>query len=76
LMVETFQRTGTNTRMGPELSSAYVAAGLPAPRVQTDVLVGAERWMPDVLQSLVPRARGMNLSFAAPWAISPPFTAG
>lgn len=64
LMVETFNRTGTNTRMGPELASGYLRAGLPEPATQTDTLVGAERWMPDVLQSLAPQAQAMNLSYA------------
>jgi len=64
LMVETFERTGTNTRLGPELSAAFVSAGYPAPETQTDTLTGAERWMPDVLQSLVPRVQALNLSLA------------
>jgi SAM-dependent methyltransferase len=64
LMVETFHRTGTNTQMGPDLSAAFVAAGLPEPATQTDTLSGAERWMPDVLQTLVPQARELSLSLA------------
>lgn len=65
LMVETFHRTGTNTRMGAELSSAFLSAGLPEPETQTDTLVGAERWMADVLQSLAPRAQALEISFSA-----------
>lgn len=65
LMVETFQRTGTNTQMGPELAAAYSSAGLPEPETRTDTLVGAERWMPDVLRSLAPQAQALNLSFAS-----------
>lgn len=65
LMVETFHRTGTNTRMGVELPAAFLSAGLPEPETQTDTLVGAERWMPDVLQSLAPRAHALNISFSA-----------
>jgi SAM-dependent methyltransferase len=65
LMVETFHRTGTNTRMGAELSSAFLSAGLPEPETQTDTLTGAERWMPDVLQSLAPRAQALTISFSA-----------
>jgi SAM-dependent methyltransferase len=61
LMVDTFHRTGTNTRMGDDLSATFVAAGLPKPAVHTDTLVGAERWMPDVIQSLVPQMREFNL---------------
>lgn len=65
VMVEIFHRTGTNTQMGPDLSTAFVKAGLPEPETQTDLLVGAERWMPDVLQSLAPQAQALNLSLAA-----------
>jgi hypothetical protein len=65
LMVETFHRTGTNTQMGPDLSAAFVSAGLPGPETLTDTLVGAERWMPDVLQSLALQAQALNLSLAA-----------
>ncbi len=65
LMVETFHRTGTNTQMGPDLSAAFMSSGLPEPETQSDTLVGAERWMPDVLQSLAPQAQALNLSLAA-----------
>lgn len=61
LMVETFQRSGTNTNLGPELSQVFVKAGLPAPSVRTDLLLGAEEWMPDVLQSLRPQMKQLNL---------------
>ena len=61
LMVDTFHRTGTNIRMGPELSAAFVGAGLPEPETRTDTLVGAERWMPDVIQTLAPQIRAFNL---------------
>jgi SAM-dependent methyltransferase len=62
LMVETFHRTGTNTRMGADLSATFVAAGLPLPVVHTDTLVGAERWMPDVIHTLAPQMRALNLA--------------
>jgi SAM-dependent methyltransferase len=62
LMVETFHRTGTNTRMGADLPGTFVAAGLPRPEVRTDTLVGAEQWMPDVLQTLAPQMRALNLA--------------
>lgn len=60
-MVEVFQRTGTNTEMGPDLPAAFMNAGLPEPRTQTDTLNGAERWMPDVLQSLAPQIEAFDL---------------
>jgi SAM-dependent methyltransferase len=62
LMVETFHRTGTNTRMGADLTATFVAAGLPRPEVRTDTLVGAERWMPDVIQTLAPQMRALKLA--------------
>ena len=65
LMGETFRRTGANTRMGPELSATFVAAGLPEPETLTDTLVGAERWMPDVIQSLVPQIQALQLPLAS-----------
>ena len=61
LMVDTFHRTGTNTRMGADLPATFQAAGLPEPALQTDTLVGAERWMPDVIQTLAPQMRALNL---------------
>ena len=65
LMVETFHRTGTNTRMGPDLSAAFVNAGLPEPETQSDTLIGAERWMPDVIQTLAPQIQALNLPLAS-----------
>lgn len=35
LLVETFQRSGTNTEMGPVLSRVFQEAGLPAPATRT-----------------------------------------
>jgi ubiquinone/menaquinone biosynthesis C-methylase UbiE len=61
LMVQTFERTGTNTRMGPELAAAFVRAGLPTPQSRTDRLEGAERWMPDTIRSLAPQMRALGL---------------
>ena len=65
LMVETFQRSGTNTNMGLELPRVFQATGLPAPSLQTDTLLGAERWMPDVLQSLRPKMQHFHISTAS-----------
>lgn len=61
LMLETFHRTGTNTRMGADLPATFAAAGLPRPEVRTDTLVGAEQWMPDVIQTLGGQMRALNL---------------
>jgi SAM-dependent methyltransferase len=65
LMVDTFHRTGANTRMGADLPAAFLAAGLPEPAVCTDTLIGAERWMPDVIQTLAPQMRALNLSLGS-----------
>jgi len=64
LMVDTFRRTGANTHMGPDLAAAFVRAGLPKPHTQSDTLVGAESWMPDVLQSLAPQIQSLGLPLA------------
>jgi SAM-dependent methyltransferase len=64
LMVDTFRRTGANTQMGPDLAAAFVRAGLPEPETHADTLVGAERWMPDVLQSLAPQIQALGLPLA------------
>jgi SAM-dependent methyltransferase len=64
LLGETFRRTGANTRMGSDLSAAFARAGLPQPQTHTDTLVGAERWMPDVLQSLAPQIQALKLPLA------------
>ncbi len=63
LMQETFQRSGANTEMGPVLSGIFQQAGLPAPSMRTDTLLGAEKWMVDVLRSLRPQFLQFNLSF-------------
>ena len=62
LLVETFQRSGTNTELGSALSRVFQEAGLPAPSTHTDTLQGAEQWMPDCLHSLRPQMTQLNLS--------------
>jgi ubiquinone/menaquinone biosynthesis C-methylase UbiE len=62
LMVETFQRSGAKPEMGPALSRIFQQAGMPAPSTRIDTLLGAEQWMPDVLQSLRPQMTRFNLS--------------
>jgi ubiquinone/menaquinone biosynthesis C-methylase UbiE len=65
LMIETFQRAGANTEMGPALPRIFQGAGLPAPSVHVETLLGAEPWMAGVLQSLRPQIGGLNLSYEA-----------
>lgn len=48
--------------MGADLSATFLAAGLPTPAVHTDTLIGAERWMPDVIQTLAPKMLTLNLA--------------
>ena len=62
LMEETFQRSGANTKLGPALSRIFQEAGMPAPSTRTDILHGAEQWMPDCLHSLRPQMTQFNLS--------------
>src|SRR3981189_1421740 len=62
LMVETFQRSGAEPGLGPALSIIFQEAGMPAPSTRIDALLGAEQWMPDVLQSLRPQMTRFNLS--------------
>lgn len=62
LLVETFQRSGTNVEMGPALSTVFPAAGLPTPVMRRDTLVGAESWLPDCLHSVRPRMQQLNIS--------------
>jgi len=62
LIDETFRRSGTNLYVGPGLSQFYQDADLPAPYTRTDILTGAEEWMPDVLQSIRPQMKRFNLS--------------
>jgi SAM-dependent methyltransferase len=61
LLVETFQRSGTNTEMGPALPRVFQEAGLPTPSTRTDTLVGSEQWLPDCLHSLRPKMVQLNL---------------
>ena len=62
LLDETFRRSGANIEIGSMLSQVFQQAGLPSPSTRTDVLLGAEQWMPDVLQSLLPQMKQFNLS--------------
>ncbi len=67
LIHETFRRTGANTEMGPALSAVYQKAGLPAPTVTTEMLLGnaadLTRWLVDLLTVLKPQIQQLGLSF-------------
>jgi SAM-dependent methyltransferase len=62
LLVKTFQRCGTNTQMGTELALVFQEAGLPAPALRTDRLVGSESWLPDCLHSMRSTMAELGLS--------------
>jgi SAM-dependent methyltransferase len=60
LVVETFTRAGMQVRMGRQLFGAFLAAGLPAPRMRDEALVGGGpdfdgyAWLAGVARSLAP----------------------
>ena len=60
LVVETFTRAGMHLRMGRQLFGAFLAAGLPAPKMADEALVGGGpdfggyAWLAGVVRSLAP----------------------
>jgi SAM-dependent methyltransferase len=66
-----FRATGTDTRMGVKLHSAFVAAGLPAPAMSLDAGIwGGQDGTPatmvtDVIRSLLPVLAKMGIATAA-----------
>ncbi len=62
LLVETLQRSSTNTEMGPALSRVFQEAGLAVPSTRTDTLIGSEQWLPDCLDSLRPQMAQLDLA--------------
>lgn len=62
LAAETLERSGTNLEMGNSLARIFQDAGLPAPTVQVDRVIGAELWLPDCLQSLRPKMTQLGVS--------------
>ncbi len=65
LIRETFQRSGADTEIGLTLYWIFQEAGLPAPTMHMEVLVGKDpdcaRWFYDVICSLRPRIQQFNL---------------
>jgi 2-polyprenyl-3-methyl-5-hydroxy-6-metoxy-1,4-benzoquinol methylase len=63
---ETFQRSGANTEIGLALHRIFQEAGLPAPSMRLEMLLGSDpdftRWSYDVLCSLRPQIEQFNLS--------------
>jgi ubiquinone/menaquinone biosynthesis C-methylase UbiE len=66
---ETFQRSGANTEIGLALHRIFQEAGLPAPSMRLEMLLGSDpdftRWSYDVLCSLRPQIEQFNLSLEA-----------
>jgi SAM-dependent methyltransferase len=62
LMKEVFRRSGANANIGPELPQVFQNAELPAPFTRTDILLGADEWMPNILNSLRPQITQFNLA--------------
>ena len=60
LVIETFTRAGMHVRMGRQLFGAFLAAGLPAPTMRDEALVGGGpdfagyAWLAEVARSLAP----------------------
>jgi ubiquinone/menaquinone biosynthesis C-methylase UbiE len=69
LIIETFRRCGVNAEMGPSLYAVFREAGLPAPAMHMEVLLGNDqdftRGMYDLLCSLRPQTQKVNLNFEA-----------
>jgi ubiquinone/menaquinone biosynthesis C-methylase UbiE len=63
---ETFQRSGANTEIGLALHRILQEAGLPAPSMRLEMLLGSDpdftRWSYDVLCSLRPQIEQLSLS--------------
>jgi SAM-dependent methyltransferase len=70
-IAETFRLLGTETRMGMKLHSAFVAAGLPAPSVRLQAIVGsgvsASDWLHVVAEltgTLLPEMKRLGIATA------------
>jgi 2-polyprenyl-3-methyl-5-hydroxy-6-metoxy-1,4-benzoquinol methylase len=70
--LETLRRHGTETRMGAKLHSTFVAAGLPAPRMRLEALVGGAangvdviHLMADLVVTLLPEMERLGIATAA-----------
>ena len=66
LIHETFRRSGANMEMGIALYRAFQEAGLPAPTMHMEMLLGSDpdftRWISDLLCSLRPQIQQLGLS--------------
>jgi ubiquinone/menaquinone biosynthesis C-methylase UbiE len=68
LVIDTFSRAGMQVRMGPQLFSAFLAAGLPAPTMCGEALIGGGpefggyAWLAGVARSLAPVMAKLGLA--------------
>jgi ubiquinone/menaquinone biosynthesis C-methylase UbiE len=75
-LVETMKRSGANTRMGIELQSAFLAAGIPAPSLRIHAVIGggsnahdAVHLKTDLAQILAPQMVRLGVATAEELAI-------
>ena len=67
LLVDTFARAGTHTRMGRQLFTAFIDAGLPAPEMRDETLIGGGPgfggygWLAGVARGLSPLMTKLGL---------------
>jgi len=66
LLHETMRRSGANMEIGVELHQVFQEAGLPAPNMRIEMLLGSDpeftRWTYDLLFSLRPEIQQLNIS--------------
>jgi SAM-dependent methyltransferase len=66
LLHEAIQRSGANTEVGIALHRIFLEAGLPAPTMRLEMMLGTDsdftRWVYDILCSVRPQAQRHNLS--------------
>ena len=66
-MVETFARAGMQMRMGRQLFGAFLAAGLLAPQMRDEALVGGGpdfggyAWLADIARTLAPAMAKLSI---------------
>ena len=71
-IIETFEAVGIRTRVGLELHAAYVAAGLPAPALRLEAVIGGSEggaaWLEGIaetVRSILPEMERLGLATAA-----------
>jgi SAM-dependent methyltransferase len=71
-IIETFEAVGIRTRVGLELHAAYVAAGLPAPTLRLEAVIGGSEggaaWLEviaETVRSILPEMERLGLATAA-----------